>query len=175
MKLNIFNNQAELNEQLAKNVISIAQKAITEKGRFDFVLTGGSSPKELYRLLSTTYKNEIDWDKTYFFFGDERTVLPFEKDYNGLMAKEDKVKVDAIPANPQYTDTTYTAGTNVSITGTTISATDTKYRTASASANGLMSSAMFSKLNGLYNMVYITETAYAALGTKDPNTLYLRY
>ena len=88
MKLNIFNNQAELNEQLAKNVISIAQKAITEKGRFDFVLTGGSSPKELYRLLSTTYKNEIDWDKTYFFFGDERTVLPFEKDYNGLMAKE---------------------------------------------------------------------------------------
>ena len=88
MKLNIFNNQAELNEQLAQNVISIAQKAINEKGRFDFVLTGGSSPKELYRLLSTTYKNEIDWDKTYFFFGDERTVLPFEKDYNGLMAKE---------------------------------------------------------------------------------------
>jgi len=88
MKLNIFKNQAELNEQLAQYVITIANKAILEKGRFDFVLTGGSSPKGLYSLLSTTYKDQIDWDKTYFFFGDERTVLPFEKDYNGLMAKE---------------------------------------------------------------------------------------
>lgn len=88
MKLNIFKNQTELNEQLAKYTITIANTAIAEKGRFDFVLTGGSSPKALYNLLSTTYKDKIDWDKTYFFFGDERTVLPFEKDYNGLMAKE---------------------------------------------------------------------------------------
>ncbi|SOD13052.1 6-phosphogluconolactonase [Pedobacter xixiisoli] len=88
MKLNIFNNQTELNEQLAQYVIEVANNSIAEKGRFDFVLTGGSSPKGLYHLLSTTYKDKIDWDKTYFFFGDERTVLPFEKDYNGLMAKE---------------------------------------------------------------------------------------
>lgn len=88
MKLNIFKNQEELNEQLAQYTIAIAKEAIRQKGRFDFVLTGGSSPKGLYQLLSTTYKNQIDWDKTYFFFGDERTVLPFEKDYNGLMAKE---------------------------------------------------------------------------------------
>lgn len=88
MKLNIFKSQVELNEQLAQYVIAIANKAISEKGRFDFVLTGGSSPKALYSLLSTTYKDQIDWDKVYFFFGDERTVLPFEKDYNGLMAKE---------------------------------------------------------------------------------------
>ncbi|WP_113635316.1 6-phosphogluconolactonase [Nubsella zeaxanthinifaciens] len=88
MKLNIFNSQGELNEQLAQYTIAIAKEAIAQKGRFDFVLTGGSSPKGLYQLLSTTYKDQIDWDKTYFFFGDERTVLPFEKDYNGLMAKE---------------------------------------------------------------------------------------
>jgi 6-phosphogluconolactonase len=88
MKLNIFKNQEELNEQLAQYTIAIAKEAIQQKGRFDLVLTGGSSPKGLYKLLSTTYKDQIDWDKTYFFFGDERTVLPFEKDYNGLMAKE---------------------------------------------------------------------------------------
>ena len=88
MKLNIFKNETELNEELAQFIISIAQAAISEKGRFDFVLTGGNSPKGLYKLLSTTYKDLINWDKVYFFFGDERTVLPFEKDYNGLMAKE---------------------------------------------------------------------------------------
>ena len=88
MQLNIFENESELNEELAQYVIDIANIATAEKGRFDFVLTGGNSPKGLYNLLSTTYKDQIDWDKVYFFFGDERTVLPFEKDYNGLMAKE---------------------------------------------------------------------------------------
>ena len=106
MKLNIFSNQEELNEQLAQYVINIAKDAVAEKGRFDFVLTGGSSPKGLYKLLSTTYKDQIDWDKTYFFFGDERTVLPFEKDYNGLMAKESFFdNLDLKEGNIFYVDT----------------------------------------------------------------------
>lgn len=88
MNLNIFKSVKELNEALIAYVIEIATKAIADKGRFDFVLTGGNSPKELYQQLSTTYKDKIDWSKVYFFFGDERTVLPDHKDYNGLMAKE---------------------------------------------------------------------------------------
>lgn len=88
MNLNIFPSVSELNEALIAYVIEIANKAIATKGRFDFVLTGGNSPKELYQQLSTTYKDKIDWSKVYFFFGDERNVLPAHKDYNGLMAKE---------------------------------------------------------------------------------------
>ncbi len=88
MKINIFENETEANNELAKYVIAIANKAIEEKGRFDFVLTGGNSPKNLYHLISTTYKDLVNWEKVYFFFGDERNVLPFEKEYNGLMAKE---------------------------------------------------------------------------------------
>lgn len=88
MNLHIFDTVAELNEKLIHYVIKIANYAIASKGRFDFVLTGGNSPKELYKALSTTYADKIDWTKVYFFFGDERTVLPNHKDYNGLMAKE---------------------------------------------------------------------------------------
>jgi len=88
MKLNIFESIPELNENLIKYVIKIANQAIATKGRFDFVLTGGSSPKELYKQLSTTYRDQIDWNKVFFFFGDERNVLPDHQDYNGLMAKE---------------------------------------------------------------------------------------
>jgi 6-phosphogluconolactonase len=106
MKLNIFKNIDQLNEQLAQLIIAVANKAIAEKGRFDFVLTGGSSPKKLYELLSTTYKAKINWEKVFFFFGDERTVLPFEKDYNGLMAKEsffDNLEIE--PSQIFYVDT----------------------------------------------------------------------
>ncbi|MEJ5996466.1 6-phosphogluconolactonase [Pedobacter sp. Du54] len=88
MNLNIFKSVPELNEALIAYVIEIGNTAIATKGRFDFVLTGGNSPKALYQQLSTTYKDKIDWSKVYFFFGDERNVLPAHKDYNGLMAKE---------------------------------------------------------------------------------------
>jgi 6-phosphogluconolactonase len=88
MNLHIFKSVQELNENLITYVIEIANKAIAEKGRFNFVLTGGNSPKELYKQLSTTYADKIDWNKVFFFFGDERNVLPDHKDYNGLMAKE---------------------------------------------------------------------------------------
>lgn len=68
-----------------------------------------------------------------------------------------------------------TAGTNINISNNQISATDTTYGLASESVNGLMSSEDKTKLNGLYNMVYISESAFTALETKDPDTLYLRY
>lgn len=88
MNLHIFNSIAELNENLITYVVNIAHQAIETKGRFDFVLTGGNSPKQLYKELATTYKDKIDWSKVYFFFGDERNVPADHKDYNGLMAKE---------------------------------------------------------------------------------------
>jgi 6-phosphogluconolactonase len=88
MNLLIYKTQEELIEDIADYVITIAKKAIAEQDCFNFVLTGGNSPKALYHLLSTKYKSEIDWSKVYFFFGDERNVLPTHDSYNGLMAKE---------------------------------------------------------------------------------------
>jgi 6-phosphogluconolactonase len=107
MNLHIFKSVAELNEALIAYVIKIAQQAIATNGRFNFVLTGGSSPKKLYQQLATTYKNELDWNKVYFFFGDERTVLPDHPDYNGLMAKENLFDYLQTPADHIfYIDTT---------------------------------------------------------------------
>src|SRR5215217_68861 len=87
MNLLIYNTQPELFEDLVDYIAAIAKKAISDNGRFNFVLTGGNSPKALYELLATTYKDKIDWSKVYFFFGDERNVMPDHESYNGLMAK----------------------------------------------------------------------------------------
>jgi 6-phosphogluconolactonase len=88
MNLLIYKTQAELFEDLIDYIVAIADKAIAENGRFNFVLTGGNSPKKLYELLATTHKDKIDWSKVYFFFGDERNVMPDHESYNGLMAKK---------------------------------------------------------------------------------------
>lgn len=88
MNLLIYKTQSELLEDLAQYIIKIANKAIDEQDCFNFVLTGGNSPKALYEMLATIYRDKIDWTKVYFFFGDERNVMPDHESYNGLMAKK---------------------------------------------------------------------------------------
>jgi len=45
------------------------------EGRIAICLTGGSSPKLLYRLLATApYNRRIPWDRVHWFIGDERFV-----------------------------------------------------------------------------------------------------
>jgi len=44
-------------------------------GRIAICLSGGSSPKELYRLLaSDAYRSRIPWERVHWFIGDERCV-----------------------------------------------------------------------------------------------------
>jgi 6-phosphogluconolactonase len=71
------------------------------------VLSGGNSPKKLYELLTTSeYGRQIDWDKIYFFFGDERYVPFTDPGNNGNMAKKALFEPLMIPdANIFYINT----------------------------------------------------------------------
>jgi 6-phosphogluconolactonase len=107
MSVLIYHTDGELIEALAAYIFKIGNQAIEERGRFNFVLTGGNSPKPLYHALATTFKDSIDWSKVYFFFGDERDVEPGLENYNGLMARESILDPLEIP-NDQvfYVNTT---------------------------------------------------------------------
>jgi len=87
MNLLIYKTKSELLKDLAEYIITIGEKAIAENGCFNFVLTGGNSPKELYTMLAVDYREKLDWTKVYFFIGDERNVPPGHESYNGLMAR----------------------------------------------------------------------------------------
>jgi 6-phosphogluconolactonase len=87
MSVLIYNDKESLFSDLAEYILKIGNEAIRERGRFNFVLTGGSSPKTLYQALATTYRDRLDWNQVYFFFGDERDVSPENESYNGLMAR----------------------------------------------------------------------------------------
>lgn len=91
--IQIYNTIEIINSKAADIFVASAQKAILEKGHFTAVLTGGSSPAGIYRLLaSDEYKNKIDWNNVFIFWGDERWV-PLEDDlsnakmsYNTLLS-----------------------------------------------------------------------------------------
>jgi len=79
----------ELNKLAAAKFISIAREAIKKRGKFTFALSGGSTPKSLYRLLTgDKFRSLLDWTKVFFFFGDERDVLPDDAESNFRMANE---------------------------------------------------------------------------------------
>src|ERR1700748_2419834 len=89
MELNIFNTEEEVLNALAAYFVKVAQDSIAAKSKFSVALSGGSSPKKLYQLLaSPAYSGELDWEKVFFFFGDERNVPQDSPDSNYLMAKK---------------------------------------------------------------------------------------
>ncbi|MBB5397214.1 6-phosphogluconolactonase [Mucilaginibacter sp. AK015] len=88
MKLNIFKTDTEVLASLAQYFADCAKEAIEARDRFTVALSGGSSPKKLHQLLASDYRDTIDWDKVYFFFGDERDVPLTDAQSNYLMAKQ---------------------------------------------------------------------------------------
>ena len=83
--------------QLIKSFIDHFEKAILRSNqknkRFSFVLTGGNSPKRLYRKLSYSIKN---WKNVDFFWGDERIVSKRSRNsnynlVNRLLFKNNKI------------------------------------------------------------------------------------
>src|SRR5580658_4432667 len=74
----------------AEKIVEAAATAVKERGVFTISLAGGSTPKTLYNLLATdpVFKSQMPWDKTQFFFGDERHVPPDDSESNFRMASE---------------------------------------------------------------------------------------
>ncbi len=97
--IRLFDTPDLLITGLADFVAEMATVSIGERGRFNLVLSGGSSPKRLYELLaSPAYGSKIDWTNVYFFFGDERNVPSDHPDSNYLMVKKalfDPLKIDS--------------------------------------------------------------------------------
>ena len=78
----------EVFEAAAEEVVRAAKQAVSERGRFTIALSGGSTPKNLYTLLATNARTSLPWDRTYFFWSDERHVPPDDPDSNYRMAEE---------------------------------------------------------------------------------------
>ena len=89
MKINVFKTVQELLVAMADYFVSTAKSSISSRKEFNVALSGGSSPKRLYEILSSSdFKHQVEWDKVNFFFGDERYVPADDPDNNALMVKK---------------------------------------------------------------------------------------
>jgi 6-phosphogluconolactonase len=84
----------------AELVTRAAEQAISARGVFSLVLSGGSTPKLLYENLADLqgpYRGRTDWSKIEVYFGDERAVPPESDDSNYRMAKQSLLSRVPIP------------------------------------------------------------------------------
>ena len=101
MEMHIASDTGRLSHDLAAWLSDYIKDVLSERDRFTFVLSGGSTPKQLYALLAEPpYKDAIDWEKVYFFWGDERAV-PFEDERNNAKMCYDEL-LNKVPVNPDH-------------------------------------------------------------------------
>ena len=83
-KIDYFTNAEEMYIAAAKLICKSAEKAISYSGSFALVLAGGETPLPLYRKLLDL---PFPWDKTDFFWSDERCVdkLDARSNYGNAM------------------------------------------------------------------------------------------
>ncbi len=79
--------------------IQHAKMSIANHGYFYVALSGGSTPKEMFKqLTSSPYKEMIEWKKVHLFWSDERTVGPEHPDSNYKMAMDAGLSSVGIPS-----------------------------------------------------------------------------
>jgi 6-phosphogluconolactonase len=95
-ELRIHTDADALIDTVVERWISLADGAISARGKFHVALSGGSTPRALYsRLAHTEFASRLAWDRVHVYFGDERTVPPDHADSNYRMAKE--ILLDHVP------------------------------------------------------------------------------
>ena len=88
-EVRLLANANAIAQAAAAEFLDAALEAVRQKGSFSVTLAGGSTPKDLYGLLSSDpLQVKVPWSKIQFFFGDERHVPPNDPESNFRMATE---------------------------------------------------------------------------------------
>jgi len=89
-------NEQTLQQSAIEMILAAAAQAIRERGQFQLVLAGGSTPQNIYRGLCIA---ETDWCAWHIYFGDERCLQRTYLNRNSCMTEEAWLAHVPIPAN----------------------------------------------------------------------------
>jgi 6-phosphogluconolactonase len=96
--LNVAGDTPALLERTARRVARLIEEAVAARGACHLVLSGGSTPAGLYRLLAEDATGaDIPWPRVHIWFGDERCVPPEHPESNFRMARETLLDAVGLP------------------------------------------------------------------------------
>ncbi len=97
-ELRVFPTLAELASALAAGIAELTAERLARAAVFTIALPGGETPRALGRALVGERREDIDWERVHFFWGDERYVPPGDPRSNFRMARE--ALLSHVPAPP---------------------------------------------------------------------------
>lgn len=87
--IHAFETPQEVAEAVANAFVALTNQCIAQTGSCVVAISGGTTPNTLFELLNTdTYRTQLDWERIYFLWVDERFVPQTDPDNNFFRAKE---------------------------------------------------------------------------------------
>jgi 6-phosphogluconolactonase len=101
LTIQVFSSVEKLADFFARR-ISESITGIAGGRYFYLAISGGSTPKVIFKTIAENYKDKIDWSKVMIFWGDERCVAPSSDESNYKMAYESLLKNINVPESNIY-------------------------------------------------------------------------
>ena len=89
---------AAISAQAAAAAVEIINAAVAARGRCSLALSGGDTPRGLYRLLGSQHREQVPWERLHVFWGDDRYVPGDHPDSNYRLVRE--TLLDHVPCPP---------------------------------------------------------------------------
>ena len=99
--MHIFDQKTELSQAVGQQILTLANTAIAERGKFTVAISGGSLPKLIAPLLQTQ-ASTTDWSAWHLLLADERIVPLDHPDSNYKLTQTELGQHVPIPAENIY-------------------------------------------------------------------------
>lgn len=86
--VHVFPTLDQLSIDAADAVVEVINSTVAAHGRCSLVLSGGNTPRGLYRGLAAKPSGAVSWPAVHVFWGDERLVAADDARRNDRMARE---------------------------------------------------------------------------------------
>jgi 6-phosphogluconolactonase len=94
----VYPNPEEVARAAARLFVDYAWQSIARDGQVFVALSGGNTPRNLFKLLAgAEFRGQVDWAKVHFFWSDERDVPPDHPDSNYGVARSELLLRVGIP------------------------------------------------------------------------------
>jgi 6-phosphogluconolactonase len=101
-RVTVAADKAAMSEVAAERITSQIETAIAARGLAAVSLTGGDTPDLLYEILADgrrPWRQRIEWQHIYLFWGDERAVPPDHPESNYGLAHRTLLRHVPVPEN----------------------------------------------------------------------------
>jgi len=90
----LFDSTPDLQHAVAIAAAEVIRQAVHDRGIANVSLSGGSTPRRIYELLGN---EELPWEQTHWFWGDERNVTNESDQSNEKMVRETLFRNHQVP------------------------------------------------------------------------------